>query len=123
MQERLKGVPEVLKHEGVLRKARILAMMEHAFMNPDWLFSFEELATVMDAPLEEVEWVVMKAMALSLVKGEIDEVAKTVKFKWLQPRVLDNSRVQVLQERIGLWKHSIHSMLNHLEHQSKELIE
>ena len=98
-------------------------IMEHIFMNQVWVFGFDELARAANADLDAVEWLLMKAMALGLIKGEIDEVAKAVKISWLQPKVLDNTRIKMLQERIGLWKHSINSVLTHIELQSKEILE
>lgn len=38
----------------------------------------------------------MKAMSLQLVRGVIDQVAASVRFTWVQPRVLD--RAQVLDD-------------------------
>ena len=123
IQEKLVKVPNELKSEMVLLKARILAIMEHIFINGVWVFSFEELARAANTDLDNVEWILMKAMALGLVKGEINEVEKVIKVTWLQPRVLDRSRVQMLQDRIGLWKHSIQGILDHIENQSREILE
>ena len=36
---------------------------------------------------------VMKALALGLVKGSIDEVDQRVHLTWVQPRVLDHEQV------------------------------
>ena len=33
------------------------------------------------------------------------------------------ARISLLQDRIGVWKSSINDVLNHLEEQSKEILE
>ena len=47
-----------------------------------------------------MEWLAMRAMALGLVKGVIDEVAQVVEVSWVQPRVLDAGQISHLIEQI-----------------------
>ena len=49
---------------------------------------------------DHVEWLAMRAMALGLVKGVIDEVAQVVEVSWVQPRVLDAGQISHLIEQI-----------------------
>ena len=97
--------------------------MEHVFRNNNWDMTFDEVANIMCTPLNEVEWLLMKAMSLELVKGEINEVDKKVKITWLQPRVLDLDRIGVLSQTVGDWRNTVNSVLNYLENQAKELLE
>lgn len=51
---------------------------------------------VSDAPdvsLPQVELLVMKALSVGLIKGNIDEVDQKVQMTWVQPRVLDLQQV------------------------------
>lgn len=123
IQNLMESLPEELKCTALMRKARILAMMEYVFGNGKRLLTFEELGVVMNINEDEIEYLVMKAMALGLVKGEIDEVEKVVVVNWLQPRVLDENRISLLNNRITEWKKTIKGVLSHLEDQSKELLE
>ncbi|CAG9326694.1 unnamed protein product [Blepharisma stoltei] len=123
IEARFPSFPQELKTPELIRKVRILALMEYIFKNDKWLLEFNELGGVMDVPENEIEWLLMKAMALELIKGEIDEVSKTVRVTWLQPRVLDSSRVHLIQQRLGEWKGTVNEVLKHLEDQSKELLE
>ncbi|CAG9315075.1 unnamed protein product [Blepharisma stoltei] len=123
IEARFEGFPQELKTPELIRKVRILAMMEYIFKNDKWQLEFGELANVMDVPESSIEWLLMKAMALELIKGEIDEVNKTVRITWLQPRVLDTSRIHLIQNRLGEWKTTVNEVLKHLEDQSKELLE
>jgi 26S proteasome regulatory subunit N9 len=117
------NLPVELKSASLLRKVRILGMMEHIFAHNKRVLSFSELSGVMNVREDEIEHLVMKAMALGLVKGEIDEVDKQVSVSWLQPRVLDNARVSLLHNRLTEWRHTVKHVLSYLEEQSKEILE
>ena len=41
----------------------------------------------------QVEYLVMKALSLGLVKGSIDQLSQEVSMTWVQPRVLDVDQV------------------------------
>ena len=57
--------------------------------------SFAEIARETRLPINEVELLVMKALAQGLVKGAIDQVSSSVHMTWVQPRVLDTSQVHI----------------------------
>jgi 26S proteasome regulatory subunit N9 len=61
----------------------------------------------LDVALEQVEWVVMKALSLGLIKGSMDQVEGVVEVTWVMPRVLDASGVQSLSERFGEWSDNV----------------
>ena len=56
--------------------------------------SFAEIAETTGVRAEEVELLVMKALAQGLLKGTIDQVDSVVHFTWVQPRVLDKKQVR-----------------------------
>ena len=123
IEEKFPGLPDELRVEGFIRKCRILAMLEFVFVGNKRSLTFDELAFVMNVGLKDVEHLVMKAMALGLIKGEIDEVDQVVSVSWLQPRVLDEQRIELLNKRMSEWKGTICNVLRHLEDRSKELLE
>jgi len=57
--------------------------------------TFDEIAKETQLPVTEVEFLVMKALSLDLVKGRIDQVDQIVHMTWVQPRVLDRNQVCV----------------------------
>jgi len=87
------------------RKIRLLSLMEMAFVRPskERQISFKEIAETAKVDINEVEMLVMKAFALGLVRGHIDEVDKKVLISWVQPRVLDRSQISAMAERFSQW--------------------
>jgi len=51
--------------------------------------SFQEIADRTKLELDKIEWLLMRAMSLGLIKGIMDEVEQVIYVKWVQPRVLD----------------------------------
>lgn len=51
----------------------------------------------------QVDWVLMRAMSLGLIRGSIDEVDQTVNVTWIQPRVLDKGSIQLLCSQLDDW--------------------
>jgi hypothetical protein len=51
----------------------------------------------------QVEWYLMRAMSLGLMKGVMDEVAGTIDVTWVQPRVLNQEQLQLLCSQLDTW--------------------
>lgn len=68
------------------------------------VLSFDAISRGCDIPKDQVEWLLMKSLALKVIKGSIDEVAETIRLKWVSPRVLDREQVQSLQARLSTWQ-------------------
>ena len=51
----------------------------------------------------QVEWVLMRALSLGLIKGTIDEVEASVSVTWVQPRVLDKEQIAMLNVQLASW--------------------
>lgn len=61
--------------------------------------SFKEIAATTGVSEQEVELLVMKALAQGLLKGTIDQVDSQVHFTWVQPRVLDKKQVHLIYNK------------------------
>ena len=77
------------------QKIRLMAFLELAFNLPknNRVITFQKLADTCGVPLGHVEFMIMKAMALKLVKGSIDQVRAEVTVGWVAPKVLENERI------------------------------
>jgi 26S proteasome regulatory subunit N9 len=90
----------------ILMKAQLLSFVNLAFekSSNDRIIPFQDIATRSRVALEQVEWLLMKAMSLELVKGTIDEVAQVVSVTWIQPRVLNVQQLASVEEQVGIWR-------------------
>ncbi|KAJ0406547.1 hypothetical protein P43SY_004436 [Pythium insidiosum] len=113
------------KREYIKEKVALLALMVLIFQRPshERNISFSEIADVTRLPLDQVEWLVMRALSLQLIRGAIDQVDGIVRVSWVQPRVLDNSQLQELVGRLGDWTKKVSSTLLYVEEQTPELFQ
>jgi 26S proteasome regulatory subunit N9 len=93
------------RHEMVKQKVVLLSLVNIAFERPshDRQISFADIAAVTKIPLNQVEWVLMRAMSLKLIRGTIDEVDGQVNITWVQPRVLDKRQLALLGSQLDGW--------------------
>lgn len=95
----------VSRAEAVKEKITLLALVNMIFERPslERTLSFEDIADRVVVPLDQVEWVIMRALSLKLIKGTMDQVEQTVDVTWVMPRVLDNKQMSELATRFGEW--------------------
>lgn len=120
------ATPELKAAEkDVLRwKMSALALIEMVFRKPkkQRRMTFEEVASHCRIELKEVEHLIMKTMCEKLIVGKIDEVASLVVVTWVKPRILDNTRIDVMRERMDAWAAQTGMLLDHLEEMTPELL-
>lgn len=106
------------------QKISLLCLMEMTFRRPanQRVLKFEEIAKETKLPVNEVELLVMKALAQDLVRGHIDQVASVVNLTWVQPRVLDRTQVAAMAGTLDAWMTSITSMENLIEAKAQEIL-
>lgn len=95
----------VANHEYIKKKAVLLCVLNVAFHRAahDRIISFQEIASQACIPLDQVEWVLMKALSIGIVRGTIDEVSASVSITWVQPRVLDQTQLSQVSAQIVNW--------------------
>jgi len=105
-------------------KIRLLCLMEMTFKRPATgrQISFEEIAKESEVPVQNVERLVMNALALKLVKGSIDQVDQVVHLTWVQPRVLDKQQLTVMNHRLELWCAEVKGMEGKLEKSAQDIL-
>jgi len=74
------------------------------------------------ASSDEVEWVCMRAMALGLIRGTIDEVERNVDVTWVAPRVLLPDQLGQLSDQLGAWSSRAHTALAFMQQETPELV-
>uniref|UniRef100_K3WE44 PCI domain-containing protein n=1 Tax=Globisporangium ultimum (strain ATCC 200006 / CBS 805.95 / DAOM BR144) TaxID=431595 RepID=K3WE44_GLOUD len=113
------------KKEYVKEKVALLALMVLVFQRPshERNIAFIEIAEATRLPVAQVEWLVMRALSCKLIKGSIDQVDEIVRVSWVQPRVLDNSQLKELINRLDGWEKKVNSTLLYVEEQTPELFQ
>lgn len=125
MKPRWGAIPDLLAHEHKLRKKiSLLCLMEMTFKRPadQRSISFEEIATETKLPLNDIEILIMTALAQGLVRGAIDQVSGVVNMTWVQPRVLERQQVAGMANTLDAWMASITSMENLIESKAHEIL-
>jgi 26S proteasome regulatory subunit N9 len=93
------------QHETIKQKLVLLCLLNIVFerASHDRLIKFADIASRARIPVDQVEWVIMRAISLGLVKGSMDEVDQVVNIEWIQPRVLEKSQLEVLKTQVEHW--------------------
>jgi len=121
---KIEAIPEIKESmEYIHVKIKILALLDLVFrrQKEDRTITFSTVAKITEVKEEEVEWLLIKAMSLDLIRGEIDQVDATVKITWVKPRTLDPQRIQIVRDTIDKWKNKVQGILKDLEENTKEL--
>lgn len=94
-------------------KISILGFIEYAFRrksdNRD--FGFAEIAKVAEIAVDRVEFLVMKALSVGLIKGAINEVDQKVNVTWVRPRVLGKKQVEMMVDKVSSWRKTVKGSL------------
>lgn len=82
-----------------------MAFLELAFNLPksNRVITFDTLQRSCSIPAEHVEFMVMKAMALGLVKGSISQIRNEVTIAWVAPKVLESQRIATMLGKFEEW--------------------
>ncbi|XP_034486848.1 26S proteasome non-ATPase regulatory subunit 13 [Drosophila innubila] len=118
-------IPDLAAQEVKLRqKISLLCLMEMTFKRSaiERAISFVDIANETKLPAKEVEFLIMKALALDLVRGEIDQVAGVVNMSWVQPRVLNRSQIAGMASTLDTWMGAITSMEKLMENRAAEIL-
>nr|BAN21184.1 26S proteasome subunit [Riptortus pedestris] len=125
MKPKWREVPDLLAHELKLKqKISLLCLMEMTFKRASNKrdLTFQEISQATRLPIDEVELLVMKALAQGLVKGAIDQVGQTVHMTWLKPRVLNRQQISSMVDRLNVWCKEVHEMENLLEDKGQDFL-
>lgn len=85
-------------------------------------FTFEEIAEKTRLSEDDVEPLVMKALAQKLVKGAIDQVSKEIRIQWVRPRAEERDSILALAYNIDHWRLNVSNAIKTLEKMGQEII-
>ncbi|XP_063836564.1 26S proteasome non-ATPase regulatory subunit 13 [Ostrinia nubilalis] len=106
------------------RKLAILCLMEMAFnrTSAQRRLTFSEIAREARVPHDDVELLVMKALAEGLIKGHIDQVSETVSIRWVRPRALPRAGAALLAARLDAWCAAVAGAAELLHHNAPDFL-
>lgn len=98
-------------------KITLLALVEMVFERPasQRTLEFSEIAERLEIPLEQVEWVIMRAFSVKLMEGSMDQVDGTVHVTWVLPRTLSNDQMTDLATRFGDWAAKVRNAQTYMQ--------
>ncbi|KAK9476519.1 hypothetical protein V1514DRAFT_298296 [Lipomyces japonicus] len=107
----------------LLEKIRLMALIEAVFQRPasDRTLSFATIATETKVKNDEVEYLVMKALSLGLIRGSIDEVSQRVTVTWLQARIMTKEQIESMRLRLIEWDDSVKKLATWVENTGTEV--
>lgn len=94
-------------------KIKIMAFTELIFSlhKDERVVSFQQISDRTTLPLDMIEFMVLRAMSLELIKGQIDQVDQKVSITFIQPRVLDKQRIGMMRSKFETWQSSLTELL------------
>lgn len=106
-------------------KITLLCVMELIFKRPPSQrnISFAAIAKATQMNIKQVEWILIRAMSLGLIRGVIDEVDQSVNVTYIQPRVLDKAQLTSLKTRLVEWSGAVDEAVTFMESNTVELFE
>ena len=109
----------------IKEKAALLALTELLFHrgSDDRTVPFADVAAATRMGVEQVEWMLMRAMSLKLVRGTIDQVRAIVTVTYVAPRVLETEQIAVLKERLSGWGGKVDTTLSLIKDETLELFQ
>ena len=95
--------PNILKELNSLQqKVRIISFLELLFTvdKDDRSLKFDRIASHCRVEKNDVELLLMKAMSLQLIKGNIDEVEEVIHVDWMLPRYLSRGHIEIMARKL-----------------------
>jgi 26S proteasome regulatory subunit N9 len=119
--EEIKQQPALVhRATAVQEKITMLALVHLVFDKPSMerTLSLEEIAQHLQVPIEQVEWVIMRALSVKLIEGTIDQVDQTLQVTWVMPRVLTKKQMSDLAVRYGEWADKVTTAKDYMHEQT-----
>jgi 26S proteasome regulatory subunit N9 len=116
--------PELKDHQMFLyQKISLAALTETVFKRPphDRAMTFATISQETKVKPDEIEHLIMKALALGLLRGTIDQVAEIARINWVQPKVLDKGQIENMRVRLREWDGSVNQLGNWIEGVGKDV--
>lgn len=101
-------------------KIRLMSLVENIFEKPNGkrMLTFKEISTDTLTDVNEVEFLVMRALSLGLIKGSIDQISQTITVSWVQPRIMNREQIASIMDKLNKWSANVDKLTSYVEHNS-----
>jgi 26S proteasome regulatory subunit N9 len=98
-------------------KMRLSALTEAVFRRPphDRAMTFTSISAETRVPLADIEYLIMRALSLGLLKGSIDQVGEIARINWVQPKVLSRAQIGNMRSQLLEWDSGVNQLGNWIE--------
>ena len=120
-----------IKEDGFLKthqhqlyqKLALAALTETVFKRPphDRTMTFAAISAETRIKGEDLEFMLMKALSLGLLRGSIDQVGEVARINWVQPKVLDKGQITGMRGRLKEWDGSVHRLGTWIETKGQDV--
>lgn len=124
LQSHLEANKLLQEHQSFLyQKISLSALTQLVFSRApqDRSMTFATISEETKVNLDEIEHLIMKALSLGLLKGQIDQVAEVAKISWVQPKVLDRQGIEGMSTRLKEWEGGVERLGNYVEGIGKDV--
>jgi hypothetical protein len=110
--------------EAFKQKVVLMTLMAIAAARPasERSLTFAEVSSNCGIPIDQVEWVVMRACAKGLIKAIIDGATDVVEVSYVRPRALGLEAVGRLAHAVRGWSARTHEQLLTVEHSTRDIM-
>lgn len=107
--------------EFLKKKSKILGLVAMA-EQADGPISFADIEKTCKVEKGDVEYLIMRALSLELIKGTVDGVESVLEVKRVRPKLLDRERCGAMAQRLGIWKENVGQVSGFMEKESQPLV-
>ncbi|KAI7155191.1 hypothetical protein KC352_g27692, partial [Hortaea werneckii] len=103
--------------EFLYQKISLSALTQLVFSRSpqDRSMTFQTISDETKVAPDEIEHLIMKALSLGLLKGQIDQVAEVARISWVQPKVLGREGIEGMRTRLTEWDSGVSRLGNWVE--------
>lgn len=84
-----------------------LAQLLFLQIKNDRRVSFVTISNETKVPIDQVEFLLIRAISCKIIRGIIDQVDGFITINWIQPRLLDNHQIGDLYNAISTWNKKV----------------
>ena len=124
LEANLAKAPLLAKNKEFLwQKISLSALTEAVFRRPahDRAMTFATISQETQVQPNQIEILIMRALSLGLLKGNIDQVSQVARISWVQPKVLDMQQIDSMRLRLKDWDSSVNDLGHWIEKVGKEV--